>query len=116
MVKLLKNLEGSVKLYFEYSSILQSLHTKQDRRADVHERCEPGVLRPKTRLPVLSGAKVGQIVRHAKAPGWLSCCPFLSSISFGQTKEMDAGFGVKLQYLNSLLKSHGCFYYCHIFF
>ena len=96
-------LEGSIYMYFEYISILQSLHSKQARRVDVHERCEPGVLRPQTPLLVRSGAKSGQTVRQAKAPGWLSWCPFLSSISFVQAKEIDSGFGVKLQYLNSLL-------------
>ena len=36
-------------MYFEYISILQSLYSKQAKRVDVHERCEPGVLRPQTR-------------------------------------------------------------------
>ena len=55
------------------------------RRRDVHEMCEPGVLQPQSR----------QVVRQAKAPGWISWGPFLSSISFGQAKEMDSGYGVK---------------------
>ena len=63
-----------------------TLHPQNPEHAmlgDVHEMCEPGVLRHQSR----------QIVRQAKAPGWISWGPFLSSISFGQAKEMDSGLG-----------------------
>ncbi len=66
-----------------FFATLHSQNPGQFMCGDVHEMCEPGVLRPQS----------SQTVRQAKAPGWISWGPFLSSISFGQAKEMDSGLG-----------------------
>ncbi len=72
------------------TTTLYSLCPQQDMRGDVHS-------------PRLQSR---QTVRQAKAPGWISWGPFprllyvglrndgqVSSISFGQAKEMDSGLG-----------------------